>query len=76
MEQQLISKGFEERKKSYDRVQQILDENQPFIFLATPNILVGAKDNIGNVQPTVLEPYALWNVETLFLRNAAESGGK
>jgi peptide/nickel transport system substrate-binding protein len=76
MEQQLVAKSFEERKKSYDRVQQILDENQPFIFLATPNILVGAKDNIGNFRPTVLEPYALWNVEALFLRNASEGGGK
>jgi peptide/nickel transport system substrate-binding protein len=76
MEQQLVAKTFEERKKSYDRVQQILDENQPFIFLATPDILVGAKDNVGNFRPTVLEPYALWNVENLFLRNASETGGK
>jgi len=76
MEQQLVAKSFEERKKSYDRVQEILYENQPFIFLATPDILVGAKDIVGNFQPTVLEPYALWNVENLFLRNAAESGGK
>src|SRR2546430_1400171 len=76
MEQQLVAKSFEERKKSYDRVQQILDENQPFIFLATPDILVGAKDNVGNFQLTVLEPYALWNVENLFLRNASETGLK
>jgi peptide/nickel transport system substrate-binding protein len=76
MEQQLVAKSFEERKKSFDRVQQILDEYQPFIFLATPDILVGAKDSIGNFQPSVLEPYALWNVEHLFLRNASESGGK
>jgi len=76
MEQQLVANSFEERKKSYDRVQRILDENQPFIFLATPDILVGAKDNVGNFQPTVLEPYALWNVENLFLRNASETGGK
>ena len=76
MEQQLVANSFEERKKSYDRVQRILDENQPFIFLATPDILVGAKDNVGNFQPTVLESYALWNVENLFLRNASEIGGK
>jgi peptide/nickel transport system substrate-binding protein len=76
MEQQLIAKSFEERKKSYDRVQQILDENQPFIFLATPDILVGVKNNVGNFQPAVLEPYALWNVETLFLRNSSEAAGK
>jgi len=76
MEQQLVAKSFEERKKSYDRVQQILDENQPFIFLATPDILVGAKDSVGNFRPSVLEPYALWNVENLFWRTAAETGGK
>ena len=76
MEQQLVAKSFEERKKSYDRVQQILDENQPFIFLATPDILLGAKDNVGNFQPSVLEPYALWNVENLFWRNASETSRK
>jgi len=76
MEQQLVAKSFEERKKSYDRVQQILDENQPFIFLATPDILVGVKNNVGNFQPAVLEPYALWNVETLFLHNSSQAAGK
>ena len=76
MEQQLVARSFEERKKSYDRVQQILDENQPFIFLATPDILVGVKNSVGNFHPSVLEPYALWNVETLFWRNSKESVGK
>ncbi|HWZ98219.1 MAG TPA: ABC transporter substrate-binding protein [Candidatus Dormibacteraeota bacterium] len=76
MEQQLVAKSFEERKKSYDRVQQILDENQPYIFLAAPDILVGAKNSIGNFQPAVLEPYALWNVESLFLRNYSEAAGR
>lgn len=76
MDQQLVAKSFGERKKSFDRVQQLLDENQPFIFLATPDILVGAKNNIGNFQPAVLEPYALWNVESLYLRNALEAGGR
>lgn len=76
MEQQLVARSFEERKKSYDRLQQILDENQPFIFLATPDILVGVKNNVGNFQPVVLEPYALWNAETLFLRNSSEASRK
>ena len=75
MEQQLVARTFEERKKSYDRVQQLLEENQPFIFLASPDILVGAKNNVGNLQPVVLEPYVLWNAETLFLR-APEAAGK
>lgn len=43
------------------------------IFLASPDILVGAKNTIANIHPAVLEPYLLWNVEQLFFRNGAES---
>ena len=69
MEQQLAAPSFEQRKKLYDHVQQILAEYQPMIFLASPNILAGAKNAIGNFHPAVLEPYVLWNVEQLYLRN-------
>jgi hypothetical protein len=37
----------------------------PAIPLVSPNILVGAKNNLGNFRPALLEPYALWNVEEL-----------
>lgn len=76
MEQQLIAKNFAERKKSYDRVQELLEEYQPFIFLATPDVLVGAKNYIGNFKPAVLEPYALWNVESLYLKSSSEAAGR
>jgi peptide/nickel transport system substrate-binding protein len=69
MEQQLAAPSFAQRKKLYDQVQQILAEYQPMIFLASPNILAGAKNAIGNFHPAVLEPYVLWNVEQLYLRN-------
>lgn len=74
MEQQLSEPSYERRKKLYDRVQEILAENQPMIFLASPNILVGAKNTIGNFRPAVLEPYVLWNVEQLYIR--AGSAGR
>ena len=73
MEQQLTAPSYEQRKKLYDRVQQILAEEQPMIFLASPDILAGAKDTIGNFHPTVLESYVLWNVEQLYFRNGAQS---
>jgi len=73
MEQQLTARGFEERKRLYDRVQEILAEYQPMIFLASPHILVGAKSSLGNFHPAVLEPYVLWNAEQLFWR---APGGK
>jgi peptide/nickel transport system substrate-binding protein len=73
MEQQLTATTSAQRKKLYDQVQEILVEHQPMIFLASPDILVGAKKNIGNFHPAVLEPYVLWNVEQLYLRNGAEN---
>ena len=76
MELQLVTLGYEQRKKLYDRVQEILAENQPMIFLASPDILVGAKQSVANVHPAVLEPYLLWNVEQLYLRKNAENASK
>ena len=73
MQEQLTTTNIARRKKLYDRVQEILAENQPMIFLASPDILVGAKNVIGNFHPAVLEPYVLWNVEQLYLRNNAEN---
>jgi len=70
---QLTETSGKQRKKLYDRVQEILAENQPMIFLASPDILVGAKNTIGNFHPAVLEPYVLWNVEQLYVRNGAEN---
>ena len=66
----------EKRKKLFDRVQEILAENQPMIFLASPDTLVGAKNTIGNFHPAVLEPYVLWNVEQLYLRSGAENADR
>jgi peptide/nickel transport system substrate-binding protein len=68
---QLYARTFEERKKLYDRAQEILWEYQPMIFLASPDILTGARKAVGNFCPAVLEPYVLWNVEQLYLRNDA-----
>jgi peptide/nickel transport system substrate-binding protein len=76
MEQQLAGPTFEQRKKSFDRVQEILAERQPMVFLASPDILAGAKNSIGNFHPAVLEPYVLWNVEQLYFRNAAGTASK
>jgi peptide/nickel transport system substrate-binding protein len=73
MEQQLAASSFEERKRLYDRVQQILADYQPMIFLASPDILAGAKNNVANFRPAVLESYILWNVEQIYLRNEPTS---
>lgn len=68
MEEQMWAGTFEQRRKLYDRAQEILAEEQPIIFLASPHILVGAKNVVGNFHPAVLEPYVLWNVEQLYFK--------
>ncbi len=68
MQGQLTARKYSERKRLYDRVQQIIAENQPMIFLVSPHLLVGAKNGLGNFRPAVLDHYTLWNVEELFWR--------
>jgi len=74
MQQQLVTLDVGERKRLYDRVQAIIGENQPFIFLATPNVLVGARSDLANFQPSVLDHYTLWNVEQLYFKPQGTSG--
>jgi peptide/nickel transport system substrate-binding protein len=69
MRKQLTDRTFEERKKEFDHVQEILAENHPLIFLVSPHVLVAAKTSLGNFHPAVLDPVDLWNVEEFFWKS-------
>jgi peptide/nickel transport system substrate-binding protein len=73
MESQMTTTDYAARKQLYDRVQEIVSQNMPLIFLVSPNILVGAQSTVGNFRPGILDPYALWNVDEQFLRPAGSS---
>jgi peptide/nickel transport system substrate-binding protein len=68
MQEQMITLDYTKRKRLYDQVQEIAAENLPIICLASPDVLVGARDRIGNFRPAILDPYALWNIEQLYIR--------
>jgi peptide/nickel transport system substrate-binding protein len=68
MESQMTTSDYGARKELYDRVQEIAAQQLPLIFLLSPNILVGAQASVGNFRPAILEPYALWNVDQLYVR--------
>ena len=70
MQEQMITLKYEKRKRLYDRVQELVAQNLPFIFLATPDVLVAAKSHVGNFHPAVLDHYTLWNADQLYLRTA------
>jgi peptide/nickel transport system substrate-binding protein len=74
MNEQMVTLDYRKRKNLYDRVQQIISEQMPFIFLATPNILAGARAEVGNFQPALLDHYTLWNADQIYLRNTESAG--
>jgi peptide/nickel transport system substrate-binding protein len=74
MQAQMVTMDYHNRKQLYDRVQQLIAENLPFIFLATPNILAAAQPQVGNFHPAVLDHYTLWNADQLYLRRDQSKG--
>jgi peptide/nickel transport system substrate-binding protein len=78
MQKQMVQLKYKERKHLYDQLQETVAAHVPFVFLATPNILVGAKKTLGNFKPAILDPNTLWNVEQLYFLpgNGAPAGGK
>ena len=66
MQKQLVTLNYQQRKKIYDRVQEILAQELPMVYLASPNILVGANENLGNFHPAIIEQYTFWNADELF----------
>jgi peptide/nickel transport system substrate-binding protein len=67
MNQQLVTLDYAKRHALYDQVQQIVAQQLPIICLASPDVLVGAKDRVGNFSPAILEPYVLWNVDRIYV---------
>ena len=56
------------RKAAVDRVQQIVADQQPFIYLVYPNVLEAASPQLRGVQPAILSPRLAWNIESIHPR--------
>jgi peptide/nickel transport system substrate-binding protein len=55
------------RKESYDRVQEIAWQQEPFIYLVNRNALSAVSPALHNVHPVVLRPQVYWNIDQLSL---------
>lgn len=62
--------AYRERKRAYNRVQELVAEFVPVICVASPHVLVGAKSTVGGFKPAVMGDYVLWNAEQLFWRHS------
>lgn len=68
MRRQMVTRKYAERKRLYDRVQELLAENLPLIPLVNPHVLAAARGGLENFQPALLDHYTLWNIEELSWR--------
>src|SRR5262249_37069470 len=68
MQAQMTATTFRARKAAYDRVQELVSQNLPMVFLASPHVLAAADANLVNFQPAPIDPVLLWNAERWVLQ--------
>jgi peptide/nickel transport system substrate-binding protein len=55
------------RKQLFDKVQAIVWEQEPFLYLVNKDALAAVRPELHNAQPVVLRPQVYWNIEWLSL---------
>jgi peptide/nickel transport system substrate-binding protein len=55
------------RKADWDKVQQIVSDQQPFIYLINKDAMSAISPALAGASPSVLDPHAFWNAEVLRL---------
>ena len=62
---QAATADYRVRKQSFDRVQEILHEQAPIIYLLHPNALSAVSTHVAGVKPTAFFPHTFWDAEHL-----------
>ncbi len=68
MRLQASSADPKKRKEAFDRVQEIVVEQAPFIFLVNRNALSAVASNVQGTAPVILVPQTYWNAESLSIK--------
>jgi peptide/nickel transport system substrate-binding protein len=69
MDAQNTTLDFNERKKDYNEVQEILADQVPMIYTVTPYYYAAVRSDVGNLRATSLSIYrATWNIEELYFQ--------
>jgi len=76
MREQATAPTDKKRKEKFDRVQQIIYEQQPFIYLVNRDVLTAVSPVVVGAAPTVLNPPAFWNIDVLQFRPTTELGAQ
>lgn len=61
---QASTTDFSVRKQSWDRIQQIVADQQPLIYLVHRDVLFAAFPSIQGIHAVSLRPQVIWNIDT------------
>ena len=59
-----------DRKRAVDRVQEIVFEQQPFLYLVYPNLLYADSPRLAGVELSVLQPGVVSNIDYIHWETA------
>lgn len=67
MRAQASTTDVKKRKESFDRVQEIVADQAPLIYLVNQNALSAFSSTVEGANPCILHPQTFWNAERLTL---------
>jgi peptide/nickel transport system substrate-binding protein len=67
MRTQASTVDIRQRKQAVDRVQEIVWEQEPFIYLVNKDAMSAVSPSLHNAHPVVLRPQVYWNIDQLTL---------
>jgi len=73
MREQASASDPKKRKAAFDRVQEIVFEQAPFIYLINKNALSAISTAVEGATPVILSPQTYWNAERLTLHSNAQA---
>ncbi len=65
MRLQASTSDVKRRKQAFDRVQEIVADQEPFLFLVNKNALSAVSPVVHGAAPVILSPQTFWNAERL-----------
>jgi len=73
MRAQAATSDPKKRKQSFDRVQEIVYEQAPFIYLVNLNALSAVSASVAGANPGILYPQTFWNAERLTMNGTTRA---
>jgi len=67
MRAQASTLDLKKRRQAIDRVQEIVRQQEPFIYLVNKNAMSAVSTELHNTHPVVLRPQVYWNIDQLTL---------